>query len=158
MCQNNPVTKHPHFAEHAAGHHKWVQKSCNKTSTFHFRKGWTWCHWAFWGGCTLCHMWRTVHLEVGVDEKYLDGSDRWQNVTGVNCHSRLFVGWTDSVGQIVTRSVRRWTDRQGTKNTPSFQLHICIFCLICCSPWIFTLLSNQCNYILLFFMNWILKS
>jgi hypothetical protein len=37
-----------------------------------------------------------------------------RNVTVVNCHSRRFVGWTDSVGRNVTWSVCGWTDRQGT--------------------------------------------
>ncbi len=47
-------------------------------------------------------------------QKYLDGSYRCQNVTVENCHSRRFVGWTYSLGQIVTWSVCGWTDRQGT--------------------------------------------
>ncbi len=33
-----------------------------------------------------------------MNEKYLDGSYRCQNVTGANCRSRRLVGWTDSVG------------------------------------------------------------
>ncbi len=110
----NPVTKRPHVAKQLAGHHKWVQKFCGKPSKFRFRKGWTWCHRAFWGGWALCHKWQTVQLEAGVDKKYVDGSYRWTNVTVVNCHSRQFVGWTLSLGQIVTWSVCGWTDRQGT--------------------------------------------
>ncbi len=37
-----------------------------------------------------------------------------RNVTVVKCHSRRFVGWTNSVGRNVTRSVCGWTDRQCT--------------------------------------------
>jgi hypothetical protein len=48
------------------------------------------------------------------NKKYLDGSYRCQNVKGANCHSRWFVEWTDSVGQIVAWSVCGWTDGQGT--------------------------------------------
>ncbi len=114
MCQKNHVTKRPHSAEQPAGHQKWVQKSCDKPSKLWFRKGWTWCHRAFWGGWTSCHMWQTIHLEARVDEKYLDGSYRCKNVTGANFQSRWFVGWTDSVGRIVTWSVCGRTDRQGT--------------------------------------------
>jgi hypothetical protein len=110
----NTVTKHPHVAKQLAGRHKWVQKFCDKLSKFCFRKGWTWCHRAFWGGWTLCHKWQTVHLEAGVDEKYMDGSYRWTNVTVVNCHSRRFVGWTLSLGWNVAWSVCGWTDHQGT--------------------------------------------
>ncbi len=119
-CFKNPATKRPHFAKQPAGHHKWVQNFCDKSSKFCFRKGWIWCHKALWGGCMLCHMWQTVHLEAGEDEKYLDGSDRWKNVTVVNCHSRRFVGWTDSVGWIVAWLVCGWMDRQGTEATMSW--------------------------------------
>jgi hypothetical protein len=56
----------------------------------------------------------TVHLKAGVDEKYLDESYRCKNVTGANSHSRRFIGWMDSVGQIVAWSVYRWTDCLGT--------------------------------------------
>ncbi len=60
----------------------------------------------------------TVHLEAGVDEKYLDRLYTVQvcckNVTGANFHSTRFVGWTDSVGRIVTWLVCRCTDHQGT--------------------------------------------
>jgi hypothetical protein len=65
-------------------------------------------------GWTVCYEWQTVHLEAWVDKKYLDRSYRCKNVTGVHCHSRRFVGWTDSVGRIVAWSVYRWTDRLGT--------------------------------------------
>jgi hypothetical protein len=37
-----------------------------------------------------------------------------RNVTVVKCHSRWFVGWTDSVGRNVMWSVCGWTDRQCT--------------------------------------------
>ncbi len=37
-----------------------------------------------------------------------------RNVTVVKCHSRRFVGWTNSVGRNVTWSVCGWTDRQCT--------------------------------------------
>jgi hypothetical protein len=37
-----------------------------------------------------------------------------RNVTVVKCHSRRFVGWTDSVGQHVAWLVCGWTDRQCT--------------------------------------------
>jgi hypothetical protein len=48
----NPMTNRPHVAKQLAGCHKWVQKFCDKPSKFCFRKGWTWCHKAFWeGGC-----------------------------------------------------------------------------------------------------------
>ncbi len=50
-----PVIKCPHVAKQSAGHHKWVQKFCDKPSKFRFRKGWTCCNRAFWGGWTLCH-------------------------------------------------------------------------------------------------------
>ncbi len=110
----SPVTKRPHVAKQPAGRHKWVRKCCDKPSIFCFRKGWTWCHRAFWGGWTLCHKWQTVHLEGGVDEKYVEGSYRWTIVTIVNCHSRRFVGWTLSLGRNVAWSVCGWTDRQGT--------------------------------------------
>jgi hypothetical protein len=56
-----------------------------------------------------------VYLTAWVDKKYLDGSYRCKNVTGAHCHSRRFVGWTDSVGRIVAWSVCRWTDRLGTR-------------------------------------------
>jgi hypothetical protein len=77
-----------------------------------------WCQSIrIWGGWTLCHKWQTVHLEAGVDEKHVDGSYRWTNVTVVNCHSRRFVGWTLNLGRNVAWSVCGWTDRQGTVNT-----------------------------------------
>ncbi len=112
----SPVTKRPHVAKQPAGRHIWVPKCCDKPSKFCFRKGWTWCHRAFWGCWLLCHKWQTVHLEGGVDKNYIDGSYRWTNVTVVNCHSRRFVGWTLSLGQNVAWSVCGWTDRQGTEN------------------------------------------
>ncbi len=56
------------------------------------------------------------HFFSGVDEKYLDGL---KNVTVVYCHRR-FVGWTDSVGRIVTWSVCGWMDRQGNVPSPPF--------------------------------------
>ncbi len=59
-------------------------------------------------------MWQTVHLQPGVDKKYLDKSYRCKNVKGVNCHCRWFVGWMDSVGQNVGWSVCGWTHRQCT--------------------------------------------
>ncbi len=37
-----------------------------------------------------------------------------RNVTVVKCHSRRFVGWTNSVGRNVTWTVCGWTDRQCT--------------------------------------------
>ncbi len=37
-----------------------------------------------------------------------------RNVKVVKCHSRWFVGWTNSVGRNVTWSVCGWTDRQYT--------------------------------------------
>jgi hypothetical protein len=51
---------------------------------------------------------------AGVDKKYLDGSYKYQNVTGANCHSRWFIGRTDSLGRIVAWLVFRWTYCQGT--------------------------------------------
>jgi hypothetical protein len=56
-----------------------------------------------------------------VDEKYVDGSYRWTNVTVVNCHSRRFVGWMLSLGRNVAWSVCGWTDRQGTAGSPFWQ-------------------------------------
>jgi hypothetical protein len=101
---------------HTHTHTQRIKKSCDKTSIFRFRKGWTWCHRTGSRGWTACCVWQTVHLEAGVDEKYLDGSYRCKkkNVAGANCHSRRFVGWTDSVGRIAAWSVCRWTDRLGT--------------------------------------------
>jgi hypothetical protein len=43
-----------------------------------------------------------------------------RNVTVIKCHSRRFVGWTDSVGRNVTWSVCGWTDRQCTFMDPSW--------------------------------------
>jgi hypothetical protein len=111
----SPVKKRPHVAKQPAGRHKWVQKCCDKPSKFCFRKVWTWCHRAFWGGWMLCHKWQTVHLEGGVDEKYVDGSYRWTIVTIVNCHSKRFVGWTLSLGRNFAWSVCGWTDCQDTE-------------------------------------------
>ncbi len=141
----SPLTKRPHVAKQLAGRHKWVPKCCDKPSKFCFRKGWTWCHRAFWGGWTLCHKWQTVHLEGGVDKKYLDGSYRWRNVTVVNCHSRRFVGWTLSLGRNVAWSVCGWTDRQGT----AFSSH----CVRASSSLaLSTFYSNCCN--LNYFLLW----
>ncbi len=49
-----------------------------------------------------------------MDEKFLDGSNRCENVTGTNSHSEWSHEGTDSVSQNVAGSVRGWTDRQGT--------------------------------------------
>ncbi len=114
-CDKTSTCRRPHVAKQPAGDHKWVPKCCAKPSKFCFRKEWTWCHRAFWGGWTLYHKWQTVHLEGGVDKKYMDGLCRWTNVTVVNCHSRRFVGWTLSLGRNVAWSVCGWMDRQGTK-------------------------------------------
>ncbi len=40
-------------------------------------------------------------FKPGMDEKYLDGSYMCKNITGVNCYSRQFIGWMDSVGRSV---------------------------------------------------------
>jgi hypothetical protein len=82
------------------------QKSCGHDVTEHFES----C-----GQHVTCD--KTVHLEAGVDKKYLDRSYSCKNVTGTNWHSRGFVGWTDSVGRIAVWSVCLWTDRQGTDNS-----------------------------------------
>jgi hypothetical protein len=68
----------------------------------------------------LCHKGQTIHLEARVDEKFVDGSYRWKNVTVVNCHSRRFVRWKDSVGRIFAWWVCGWTDRQGTGPDPFY--------------------------------------
>jgi hypothetical protein len=61
----------------------------------------------------MLHVTNCPHRIQG-GQKYLDGSYGCKNVTGANCHSRQFIGWTDSVGQIVAWSVCWWTDRLGT--------------------------------------------
>ncbi len=81
--------------------------------------------------CTKCHrLWDKILQGVGISRcdkpsKFTRSECHnlgWtnnqftlrRNVTGANCHSRRFVGWTDSVGRNVVWSVRGWTDRQGT--------------------------------------------
>jgi hypothetical protein len=90
-----------------------IKVTCDKASTFCLIQGLALCHRAFWRGWTLCYMWQSIHLQPRVDEKYLDRSYSCKNVTGANCHSRQFIGWTDGVGQNVAGwSVCGWTHRQ----------------------------------------------
>ncbi len=123
--RKNPVTKCPHVAKQLAGHHKCVPNVVTNRPNFASGKGGhDVTEHFFWGGWTLCHKWQTVHLEAGVDEKYVDGSYRWTNVTVVNCHSRRFVGWMLSVGRNVAWSVCGWMDHQGT---PASYVHSHIY-------------------------------
>ncbi len=89
----NVVTNRPNFASGKGGH----------DVTEHFGEG---------GHYVTSD--KPSTLKPGLDEKYVDGSYRWTNVTVANCHSRRFVGWTLSLGRNVTWSVCGWTDRQGT--------------------------------------------
>ncbi len=123
----NHMKKHPHFAEQPFWHHKCDKKSCYKMSTFCWTAGWTsqMCPKIMWQTVHILFQERmdmmlqsilrrvdvmshvTNHLPRSwgglkkVDKKYMGGSYRCKNVAGANCNSRRFIGWMDSVGQIV---------------------------------------------------------
>ncbi len=86
------MTKHPHFTSGKGGHDVtgqvvWGGQYVTSDKLSASKLGWTKNTWMD---------------SIGV------------NVTGAHCHSRRFIGWTDSVGRIVAWSVCRWTDRLGT--------------------------------------------
>jgi hypothetical protein len=139
-CVRKSCEKSPHFADQPLQHYKYDQKSCNKTSTFHWTAGWrslmckknhvtksqhftsgkggTWCHRAFEEGGR-----HVFTCDKPSTSKPGFGKNTWMDCTGVRMSQVWIVtadsslgGHTYSVGQIITWSICGWTDSQGINN------------------------------------------